>query len=103
MLNKDLYLGKNFIELNNILISIDSSIIIKEDIKATCDILKFDKKKLLKEKDLQKNLLKLNYKNMSYLQLTQMFAEMDEKQFNENEEAYKYYLSEFFSDPDKKC
>ena len=103
LLNKNLYLGKNFLELNNILISIDSSTIIKEDIKATCDLLKFDKKNLLKEKDLQKNLLKLNYKNMSYLQLTQMFAEMDEKQFNENEEAYKYYLSEFFSDPDKKC
>ena len=40
---------------------------------------------------------------MNYLQLTQIFAEIDEKTFNENEDAYKYYLSEFFSDPDKKC
>ena len=98
LLNKNLYLGKDFMELNNILTSIDSSIIIKDNINATTDPIKFDKEKFLKEKDL----FKLNYKKLNYQQLTQLFSEMDEKTFQENEEAYKYYISKFFSNPDKK-
>ena len=99
LLNKDLYLGQNFEELNKILLSIDSNAIVKDNINAVTDLIKFDKKKFMENKDL----LGLMYKKLNYQQLTQLFAEMDEKTFKENQEAYKYYIEKFFDNPGKKC
>jgi len=98
LLNKNLYLGGNFEELTNILTSIDSKTIEKEDINATADLIKF-KKKILSEKDLEK----FNYEKLNYQQLTKLFADMDEAALKEHQEAYKYYISKFFGNPDKKC
>ena len=84
LLNKNLYLGDNFEKLKNILISIGSKTI---------------EKKILSEKDL----VKFNYGILNYQQLTKLFNEMDEETFNNNQEVYKYYLSKFFGNPDKKC
>jgi len=83
LLNKNLYLGDNFEKLKNILISIGSKTI---------------EKKILSEKDL----VKFNYEKLNYQQLTKLFSEMDEETFNNNQEVYKYYLSKFFGNSDKK-
>lgn len=77
-MNKDLYLGLDFDYLRNILTSIGF-------------------------KTIEKHHINVNYDKLNYQQLTKLFAEMDEETFKENQEAYKYYITKFFGNPDKKC
>ena len=78
LLNKDLYLGLDFDYLRNILTSIGF-------------------------KTIEKHHINVNYDKLNYQQLTKLFAEMDEETFKDNQEAYKYSITKFFGNPDKKC
>ena len=100
LLDKDLYLQKDFQKLNDIINSFDKNVI-KEEKKnvGNADLIIFEKKKYLEKEEL----FKLRYEQLNFQQLTQLFAEMDEETFKENEEAFNYYKSLFFSNPEKKC
>ena len=101
LLNKNIYIGSDFIELNKILNTIKNSV--SKTPEPNVDLIKqlFSKGKISTQD--KKNILKFDYKSLNYQQLTALLSEMDDKTFDECKEIYEYYLSTYFSNPNKKC
>ena len=101
LLNKNIYLGKNFNKLKEILKSIKDNIANKT--KSKPDLIK---KKLSSEDIIPKSdnnrIFRENYKDLNYSELSELLSKMDDKALKENKDIYDYYISKFFSDPNTK-
>jgi len=100
LLNKNIYLGKNFNKLKEILKSIKDNIANKT--KSKPDLIKKLSSEDIIPKSDNNRIFRENYKDLNYSELSELLSKMDDKALKENKDIYDYYISKFFSDPNTK-